>query len=277
MPPNEVPTISLEPRRFSFVSIPLNPLEADGRSLLLKRRGSIQTLISGSHHQQEQEVVIIKKTHSPLHDSEVRLIHEAQLTRSRSVANENVCNVCTPTILMPARSSRIKLERSIADIFSYDILPFPGMILGRSDYLQSQTMIRKSVMRGLSIRSVFSSRLTASLGKTTSLSVNSSLETQKQDEQDEDAYLAVKEAEIGGASQGAPKTASDSQDIVEDNLQDTPTKAVFNSVRQRKARAGFDNVTDEAGGTKPKSKPRVVWKRLSLSILGFFDATSNDY
>ncbi|OKL60858.1 hypothetical protein UA08_03305 [Talaromyces atroroseus] len=273
MPPNEVPTISLEPRRFSFASIPLKPLESDGRPLRIKRRVSIQTLSSGLPLQQEQEVVIIKKTHNPLHDNEVRLLHEAQLTRSRSVAKQSVC---TPIILMTARLSRVKLERSIADIFSDEILPYPGMTLGRSDYLQSQAMMRRSVIRGLSLRGVFGNRRSASLGKaTSSLSVESSLETQKQEGQDKNAYLGVKEAGIVGAAQGTPEKASDSKDIVDDYLHDTPTKTALHSIRQRKARAVSDNVTDETGGTKPKSKPRVVWKRLSLSILGFFDTTNN--
>lgn len=273
MPPNEVPTISLEPRRFSFTSLPLKPLEADGPWLLLKRRGSIKKTSPGSPLQQEQDVVIIKKTHNPLHDNEVRVLHEAELTRSRSVAKHPVC---TPTILMTARWHRVKLERNIVGIFSDEILPYPGMTLGGSDYLHGQTVIQKSVMRGLSIRGVFSnSRRSASLGDATSMSTGGHLETQRQTGQEIAAYLGIKE------KTGTADTSSESKDIVEDDAHDIKPispKTAFNSIRrrQRGTRATSDSVADEIGPTKPKSKPRVLWKWASLSILGLFDAANNN-
>lgn len=269
MPPNEVPTISLEPRRFSFICIPLKPLESDGRSLLLKRRGSLRTLSLRSGLRKQQDLVIIKKTHNPLHDNEVRLLHEAELTRSRSVVKRPVC---TPTVLMPPRSHRVKLERSIADIFSQDILPYPGMTLGRSDYLQSQTMIRKSVIRGLSLRGVFTSRRSVSLGKVTSVFTDSDLNHGEQDKE-------AKEPKVTGTKNDAPETASEKKDHIEEDSEDIKpktTKTAFNSIRQKMSRTASNNVIDESSDIKPKNKPPISWKRwLSpLSVFGFFDTTN---
>ncbi|EED21083.1 Rho guanyl nucleotide exchange factor, putative [Talaromyces stipitatus ATCC 10500] len=256
MPPNEVPNISLEPRRFSCVCMPLAPLEADGRSLLLERRGSLRTSSPRSPLRHAQNQVIIKKTHNPIYDTEVRLLHESEPTRSRSDAKQNVS---TPTVLIPLRSHRVKLERSISGIYSQELLPYPGMTLGRSDYM-SQTMVGKTVMRGLSIRGVFHSRRSASLSKATSVSLDDGIE-QDRDEQGKG---------VASEKVGTHTTLCDalckSKDVTGDDVVAAKT---FGSFRQKMTKTTSDNGTDEENVIKTKNKPWVPWKRwLPPAIVG---------
>ncbi|KAF3389692.1 hypothetical protein DPV78_011493 [Talaromyces pinophilus] len=262
MPPNEVPNISLEPRRFSCVCISLQPLEDDGRSLFLKRRGSLR-ISSPRPPRHQQNQVTIKKTHNPIYDTEVRLLQETEPIRSRSLAKETAC---IPTVLMPARSHRVKLERNISGIYSQELLPYPGMTLGRGDYM-SQTMVGKTVMRGLSIRGVFQSRRSASLSKATSTSLNDSLE---QDEEEEGGGPGLKKS---GATRDPCETLCKSKDVMEDEKL-IVTKAAFGLNRQKKTRLTSGNVIDRSNVAKTKIKSRVRWKRwLPPAIVGYLDTT----
>lgn len=262
MPPNEVPNISLEPRRFSCVCMSLQPLEDDGRSLLLKRRGSLR-ISSPRPPRHQQNQVTIKKTHNPIYDTEVRLLQETEPIRARSLAKETAC---IPTVLMPARSHRVKLERNISGIYSQELLPYPGMTLGRGDYM-SQTMVGKTVMRGLSIRGVFHSRRSASLSKATSISLDDSLE---QDEDEDGGGTGLMKS---GATKDPCETLCKSNDVMEDEkLMDT--KAAFGSNRQKKTRPTSGNVIDGNNVAKTKTKSRVLWKRwLPPAIVGYLDTT----
>lgn len=266
MPPTEVPSISLEPRRFSCVCMSLQPLEADGRSLLLKRRGSLR-ISSPRPLRNQQNQVTVKKTHNPIYDTEVRLLQEAEPLRARSVAKEAAC---TPTILMPARSHRVKLERSISGIYSQELLPYPGMTLGRGDYM-SQTMVGKTVMRGLSIRGVFHSRRSASLSKATSVSLDDSLEQDENEQGEETTGL-----EKAGITKSPCEILCKSKDVTEDeNLM--ATKTTFGSNRPKKTRSTSDSALDEDTVNKSKNKPRALWKRwLPPSIVGYLDTTREE-
>lgn len=258
MPPNEVPNISLEPRRFSCVCMALQPLAADGRPLLLKRRGSLR-ISSPRPLRNQQNQVTIRKTHNPIYDTEVRLLQEAEPLRYRSLAKEAAC---APTVLVPPRSHRVKLERNISGIYSQELLPYPGMTLGRGDYM-SQTMVGKTVMRGLSIRGVFHSRRSSSLSKATSISLDDSLE---QDEDEED-----KATENADASKSPCETLCQSKDLLDEEKL-LVTKMAFGSNRQKKTT--HDNVIDEGNVAKTRNKPRVLWKRwLPPSIVGYLDTT----
>jgi hypothetical protein len=206
--------------------------------------------------------VTIKKTHNPIFDTEVRLLQEESL-RSGSLAKEAAC---TPTVLMPARSHRVKLERKISGIYSQELLPYPGMTLGRGEYM-SHTMVGKTVMRGLSIRGVFHSRRSASLSKATSISLDDSLE---QDEDEQDGGTGLEEA---GATKDPCEILCKSKDVTEaEKLM--VTKTAFGSNRQKKPRSTSDNAIDEDNVAKTKNKPWVLWKRwLPPSIVGHLDTT----
>ncbi|QGA14861.1 hypothetical protein EYB26_002517 [Talaromyces marneffei] len=261
MLPNEVPNIALEPRRFSCVCMSLQPLEADGRPFLLKRRGSLR--ISSSHplHNQQNRVMI-KKTHNPIYDTEVRLLQETESIRPRSVTKE-AAN--TTIVLVPARSHRVKIERSISGIYSQELLPYPGMTLGRGDYM-SQTMVGKTVMRGLSIRGVFHSRRSASLSKVTSISLDDSLEQDENEEEEETTSEKARTTNGPFETLYKPKGVTEDEKIV--------TKMAFGSNRPKKTRSTSDNTIIEDKVIKSKIKPRVLWKRwLPQSIVGYLDTT----
>lgn len=261
MPPNEVPNISLEPRRFSCVCMSLQPLESDGQSLLLKRRGSLR-ISSPCPVRIQQNQVTIRKTHNPIYDTEVRLLQEAEPLRSRSLAKEAAC---APTVLIPARSHRIKLERNISGIYSQELLPYPGMTLGRGDYM-SQTVVGKTVMRGLSIRGVFHSRRSASLSKATSTSVDYGLEKGEDGQQHEGTG-----SEKAATSKVPREALCKSKDLMEDEKL-MATKTAPGSNRQKKTRSTSDNSIDEGNVAKTSNKPRVLWKRwLPPSLVGYLD------
>lgn len=262
MPPNEVPNISLEPRRFSCVCMALQPLESDGQSLLLKRRGSLR-ISSPRPVRIQQNQVTIRKTHNPIYDTEVRLLQEAEPLRSHSLAKEAAF---APTVLIPARSHRIKLERNISSIYSQELLPYPGMTLGRGEYM-SQTMVGKTVMRGLSIRGVFHSRRSSSLSKATSISLVGSLE------QGDDGQHGGMGSEKATTSKVPCEALCKSRDLMEDEKL-MATKTGFGSNRQRKTRSTSDNGIEEGNVAKTSNKPRVLWKRwLPPSIVGYLDIT----
>ncbi|CRG90872.1 Rac guanine nucleotide exchange factor JJ [Talaromyces islandicus] len=247
-PPDEPPTLSLEARRFSFLSIPLKTVENDDRSLLLSRTASLRSFSSHQPLRTQQRQIIVKKTHNPVYDNEVRQLQESDLTRSGSVAKSNVNS---PTVLLPLRWSRVKLERSIGDIFSHELLPYPGMTLGGADYLQTQSMMRRSIIRGISLRGVFSSRRSASLGKASALSIDDGEEI-KNDEQDDNAGDVSNERQ-------AISPASDEPITERPRAQSTDPKA-SQSIRRRVARATSDTVT---------GRPRSSWKRWPPSLSGF--------
>jgi hypothetical protein len=261
MPSDELPTLSLEARRFSFLSIPLKKLENDDRSLLLNRTASLRSFSSHAPLRTQQRQIIVKRTHNPVYDSEVRQLQESDLTRSRSVAKSNVNS---PTVLLPLRWSRVKLERSIGDIFSHELLPYPGMTLGGADYLQTQSMMRRSIIRGISLRGVFTNRRSASLGKASALSIDSGQEI-KNDEREASAGDVFNETQ---AAAPAPDKAGL-------ELPQSPVPKPSQSIKRRVARATSDNVTTRAN---EKSKPRSLWKRWPSSLSGFslFNSRSSE-
>lgn len=243
MPPNEVPTISLEPRRFSCVCMSLPLLEADGRTLFLERRGSLR-VASPRPLRNQQNQVTIKKTYNSIYDTEVRrLLQDAEPLHSRSLQAKEAA--CAPVVLMPARWQRVKLERNISEIYSQELLPYPGMTVGRGEYM-SQTMVGKTVMRGLSLRGVFHSRRSASLTKATPISLEASLE---QDGHKQDKGIG---SEKSGTTDGPCATLCKSKDVMEDEKL-RATETTFSPDRQQKT------------GSTPASENKVtkakLWKR----------------
>lgn len=263
--PNDLPTLSLEPRKFFVLSLPLVPIDkVDSRSTAVGRRSSVRSSSSPSIVKRQTEQVIIKKTHNPMYDEDVRHFQETGISRSRSVVKE-----MTPTILSPLRQDRVRLERIIADIFTRDVLPFPGMIMGRADYLRTQ-----SLMRGLSFRTPFNSRRSTSISKVTVDSVDSGSDTreanssvEKDAEGNRSLQSSIHQSGEEDRNQFGPNQRSDS-------MRSASTR-VFLSMRQRLVRASSDNVTCNSTPSMPMPKPRpsMPWKRWT-SPLAFFSNLS---
>lgn len=95
--------------------------------------------------------VVLKNT-SALKDSLNHSNLRLGIHRSQSLITTNV----RLPVLAPARSERARLENLLADVWSRDILPFPGITgRGRSEHLMRASA--SSVMRKLSVASITSS------------------------------------------------------------------------------------------------------------------------
>ncbi|KAL1962172.1 hypothetical protein VTN77DRAFT_518 [Rasamsonia byssochlamydoides] len=262
MSPSALPTLSLEPRGLFLLSLSLVPLgRIDSPSAVLVRRPSTRSMSTRSSVKRHLEHVIIKKTHNPLHDEDVRHLHEGGIERSRSVARET-----SPTILAPLRQDRVRLERSIADIFTRDVLPYPGMLVTRADYLRTQ-----SLMRGLSFRTPFNSRRSSSISKGTVKSFEAGSDTKEEDdlnEKDVEAYYPLRDVVQLAEELGVDKGTSDRPET----MRHAPTKA-FQSVRHV-MRASSDFITYRSSESNLRSKRRSIpWKRWT-SPLAFFSSLS---
>lgn len=93
--------------------------------------------------------VIIKKTHCP---------HNSEEPSSPLGTDGEIDRPKTPVVrgaltLSAKRMDRIRLERLISDVYTRDVLPMPGMVLGRGDIFR-----RGSIMRRLSMHTGFNRR-----------------------------------------------------------------------------------------------------------------------
>ncbi|CAG8270738.1 unnamed protein product [Penicillium salamii] len=100
--------------------------------------------------------VVIRKTHYPRHVEEPTAQVEGEIERPKTPPEG------ASVTLVARRIDRIRLERLIADIWSRDLLPTPGMVLGRGDLFR-----RRPLMKNLNIHTGFHRR-SASVGVTTS-------------------------------------------------------------------------------------------------------------
>lgn len=149
------PGPAMDPRKYSFVNLVLLPLDrARFTATSVARRSSMDSMtISRKANVQH---IIIKKTHCP-HTSEEAASPsggEGELERPKTPVARGAVT------LIARRMDRIRLERMIADVYTRDVLPMPGMVLGRGDLFR-----RGSIMRRLSLHTGFTKRSsTVSIG-----------------------------------------------------------------------------------------------------------------
>jgi hypothetical protein len=144
----------MDPRKYSFVNLVLLRLErVRFTATSVARRSSMDSMtISRKANVQH---IIIKKTHCPRtsEDAASPLGSEGELERPKTPVRGAVT-------LIARRMDRIRLERMIADVYTRDVLPMPGMVLGRGDLFR-----RGSIMRRLSLHTGFAKRSsTVSIG-----------------------------------------------------------------------------------------------------------------
>lgn len=133
-----------EPRKHSFLALQLLPLDHVQYTVSsMVRRSMDSTTISRKSRVQH---VVIKKTHYPRHTEEPVAQAEGEIERSKTPADRSAL------ILTARRSDRVRLERLISGVYTGDLLPSPGMVLGRGD------LFRGPLMRGLSLRPGFTKR-----------------------------------------------------------------------------------------------------------------------
>ncbi|OXV09890.1 hypothetical protein Egran_02346 [Elaphomyces granulatus] len=271
--PSALPTESLEPRKFFLLALQLSPLDrVHGPSALLTRRSSLRSEAPPMSLKLQLEQVIIKKTHLPFHDEEVRQIHDGEIERSRSLVMAS-----SPTILAPRRQDRVKLERHIADIYTRDVLPYPGMVLAKGDYLYRSP---GSLMRKISFRTPFSRRSTT--GTTKSASAGS--DTKEEDgmpESSKDAEETFVPAEALLQLTEEPADSEPSEPILDGSLE-TPRLAqtvAFRSVRRRVAVARSDflsrSMSDRStAGSEKAASPRKRWNP-SMALMNALTPSRN--
>lgn len=91
--------------------------------------------------------VIVRNTHNPQDLHEYRQISSSSINRSQSHMTSNRI-----VVLSPKRSERARLESSLADIWTKDKLPFPGMIGSRGGQIIRASA--GSLARKLSLASI---------------------------------------------------------------------------------------------------------------------------
>lgn len=137
-----------DPRRYSFVNILLLPLDRVQYTVAsLARRSSMES-VSVSRTANVQQV-IIKKTHCPhtSEDASSPLSPDSEIERFKTPVVRGALTISAK------RVDRIRLERLISDVYTRDVLPLPGMVLGRGDIFR-----RGSIMRRLSMHAGFNRR-----------------------------------------------------------------------------------------------------------------------
>lgn len=140
-----------EPRRFSFSSLDLAPLDrATHAALSLARRSSMHSL-STSLVKPNLQHIVIKKTHCPNFTACARQV-EGEMDRPKIPSSQSAM------ILTARRHDRVRLERFISDVYTRDALPFPGMTLAKGDILLRPGVIMR---RRFSIRPGFGRRSTS--------------------------------------------------------------------------------------------------------------------
>ena len=93
--------------------------------------------------------VIIKNTAALKNQSDINNAASASMGRSQSLLSTN-----RVPILAPKRADRLRMECALADVWTRDLLPFPGMSANRSEHLIRSSA--NSVMRKLSRASLAS-------------------------------------------------------------------------------------------------------------------------
>lgn len=136
-----------DPRKYSFLNLPLLPLDRIQYTVAsLARRSSMDSV--GVARKANVQPVVIKKTHFPhTTDETTNPPPEGEIERPKTTVARGALTVTAK------RAERIRLERLISDVYTRDVLPLPGMVLGRGDLFR-----RGSIMRRLSLHATFAKR-----------------------------------------------------------------------------------------------------------------------
>jgi hypothetical protein len=128
---------------FSTTSLELKPAgQIFGQPGTLARRLSIQRAATVGTKSNVYQI-IIKNTHVAKDGSEQRYPLSPSMNRSQSLLMTHRIPV-----LAPKRSDRIRIENVLADVWTKDILPYPGMVAARGDQIKASA---NSVIRKLSL------------------------------------------------------------------------------------------------------------------------------
>lgn len=116
--PNLLTTTSLELKALAPVFGEAGTL---ARRLSIQRAATVGTRVAPCQ-------VIIRNTHKPQDSQEMKVPSAAAATINRS---QSLLTTHRVAVLAPKRSERVRLEQSLADVWTRDTLPFPGMTVSR--------------------------------------------------------------------------------------------------------------------------------------------------
>ncbi|KAJ5174289.1 uncharacterized protein N7482_000166 [Penicillium canariense] len=138
---------SWDPRKYTILKLPLVPLGRVQYAVAsLARRSSMDS--TAVTRKAKVQHVVIKKTHFPHTLEETTSPSpEGEIERPKTTAARGSLTVTA------RRVDRIRLERLISDVYTRDVLPLPGMVLGRGDLFR-----RGSIMQRLSLHATFTKR-----------------------------------------------------------------------------------------------------------------------
>ncbi|KAF7715837.1 Uncharacterized protein PECH_006009 [Penicillium ucsense] len=137
------------PREFSVLNLPLVSLHQLRYQVSSLARRSSMDVATVARKTRVQDVVI-KKTRLPYQADVVDPSPEGEIERPKTTVPPGA------VVVVAKRAERIRLEALISDIYTREVLPFPGMGLSRSDQFR-----RRSIMRHLSIHAGFGRQSTS--------------------------------------------------------------------------------------------------------------------
>ncbi|KAI9794524.1 MAG: hypothetical protein M1835_006531 [Candelina submexicana] len=174
---------------FSSMSLNVKPIaKVFGQPGTLARRISVQRATTVGPRSNLCQV-IIRDTHTMRDNGEAQPAMPSPIARSQSLLSTNRIPV-----LAPKRADRVRLENALADVWTRERLPFPGMGARRGDQLitSASTLMRKLSM--VSITSTFSKRSTSY----TSLQSNRRVNESRRPEHQRKPYTGLSNPDIRG-------------------------------------------------------------------------------
>lgn len=134
-----------DPRKYSLLSLSLMPLNRTQYTVASLARRSSMDSVAISRKSNVQRVFIRKTNCQHSFDETRETVGEIE--RPKAPVSSGALNVTA------RRTDRIRLERLIADVYTRDVLPWPGMIIGRGELFRPG-----SIMRRLSFHAGFNKR-----------------------------------------------------------------------------------------------------------------------
>jgi hypothetical protein len=129
----------------SFQTLQLAPVEHVQYTISSMARRSYMDSMPTTRKSHVQHVVI-KKTHYPRSVEDPVTQAEGEIERPKTPTDPSVVT------LVARRINRIRMERLVADVWTQDLLPYPGMVLGRGDIFRGRPLLL-NIHTGFSRRS----------------------------------------------------------------------------------------------------------------------------
>jgi hypothetical protein len=243
---------SWEPGKHSFLSLHLAPLDHIQYTVSSMARRSSMDSVTISRRSRVRNVVI-KKTHYPRQVEEPVVQAEGEIERPKTPADRSAL------VLTARRIERIRLERLISDVYTGDLLPMPGMVLGRGDLFR-----RPSIMRRLSLRPGFTKR---SSSVSTSHSRTGSTDVGPSEDKDRENKYTAGSSETGDDKTvefelpRTPTTPRRSKTFLFKNSPKKPTSTV--SLSRSETRYSQDGTSESTPSPKKWSSPMNLFSALT--------------